>query len=93
MKYIQLVQFSPEEFKALIKDGYREQLEDFKTQWSKKELENEILTREETCSFLDIDASTLARWTKKGKIQSFGISGRRYYKKSQIMASLKEVKD
>ena len=47
-----------------------------------------LLTRKETTEYLKIDSSTLWSWTKKGKIKCYGISNRRYYKKSDIDSAL-----
>jgi hypothetical protein len=47
-----------------------------------------LLTRKETAEYLQIDLSTLWSWTKKGKIKCYGISNRRYYKRSDIDKAL-----
>ncbi|MEH6538266.1 MAG: helix-turn-helix domain-containing protein [Psychroserpens sp.] len=47
-----------------------------------------LLTRSETIDYLKIDSSTLWSWTKKGKIKCYGISNRRYYKRSDIEDAL-----
>ena len=47
------------------------------------------LTRNETVELLKIDPSTLWSWTKKGKLNSYGISNRRYYHKKEIIDYLK----
>ena len=44
----------------------------------------EYLTRNEVCKLLKIDLSSLHRWRKEGKIPSFGISNRVYFKRSDI---------
>ncbi|WP_338840569.1 helix-turn-helix domain-containing protein [Flavobacterium ginsenosidimutans] len=49
---------------------------------------NELLTRAEACSFLKINMTTLWNWSKKGKIISYGIGNRVYYKKSELLESL-----
>jgi regulator of protease activity HflC (stomatin/prohibitin superfamily) len=55
--------------------------------------ENEVLlTRDETYKFLQVDSSTLWRWTREGKIKFYGIGSRRYYKKSELLKSLIELK-
>lgn len=52
--------------------------------------ENEVyLTRKETAEFLKIDSSTLWHWTKKGKINSYGLGNRRYYNKKELIDILK----
>ena len=92
MKYQILLQnLSPEKLTELIKDGVKSQLEDFK-----KTLQthnpDELLTRTETCKFLQIDSSTLWHWTNKGKVIAYGIGNRRYYKKAELLESLKQLK-
>lgn len=54
-----------------------------------KEKSNDILlTRKEVCEMFKINPSTLFHWVKKGKIKAYGISGRRYYKKAELINSL-----
>jgi hypothetical protein len=88
---ILLQNLSPEKLTELIKDGVKSQLEDFK-----KTLQthnpDELLTRTETCKFLQIDSSTLWHWTNKGKVIAYGIGNRRYYKKAELLESLKQLK-
>ncbi|MGV0830241.1 helix-turn-helix domain-containing protein [Empedobacter brevis] len=50
--------------------------------------DEELLSREEASKFLKIDISTLWSWTKKGKINVYGIGSRKYYKKSELIESL-----
>ena len=81
-----------EDFKDLIKESVKSQLDDFA-----KELKvhnpDELLTREQTCEFLQIDSSTLWHYTKKGKVTAYGIGGsRRYFKKAELLESLKPLK-
>jgi len=87
---ILLQNLSPEKLTELIKDGVKSQLEDFK-----KTLQthnpDELLTRTETCKFLQIDSSTLWHWTNKGKVKAYGIGNRRYYKKAELLESLKPL--
>ena len=92
MEYQILLQnLSPEKLTELIKDGVKSQLEDFK-----KTLQthnpDELLTRTETCKFLQIDSSTLWHWTNKGKVIAYGIGNRRYYKKAELLESLQALK-
>ena len=53
---------------------------------------DELLTREQTCDFLQIDSSTLWHWTNKGKVIAYGIGNRRYYKKAELLQCLIPVK-
>jgi hypothetical protein len=75
----------------LIKDGVKSQLEDFKKTLNTHN-PDELLTREQTCKFLQIDSSTLWAWTNKGKVKAYGIGNRRYYKKAELLESLQLIK-
>jgi hypothetical protein len=75
----------------LIKEGVKSQLEDFKEIFNTHN-PDELLTRTETCKFLQIDSSTLWAWTNKGKVLAYGIGNRRYYKKAELLQSLKPLK-
>ena len=75
----------------LIKEGVKSQLEDFK-ETLQTHNPDELLTRIQTCKLLQIDSSTLWAWTKKGKVLAYGIGNRRYYKKAELLESLKQLK-
>jgi hypothetical protein len=48
----------------------------------------ELMTRQETADYFKVDMSTLHNWTKKGKLNAYGIGGRVYYKRSEIESRL-----
>lgn len=50
-----------------------------------------LLTREETAQYLKIGLSTLSRWVSKGAVVCYGIEGRKYFKKSELDASLEKL--
>ncbi|WP_313098742.1 helix-turn-helix domain-containing protein [Epilithonimonas sp.] len=52
------------------------------------QLQKELLTREETATFFDVDLSTLHNWKKKGILLPVGIGGRVYYRMSDIEKAL-----
>jgi len=79
---------TPEALVNLINENLKAQLNELKKELLYKEANEELLTREETCKLLQIDSSTLWHWTKKGKVKAYGIANRRYYKRSELMASL-----
>ena len=81
---------SPEKLTELIRNGVKSQLEDFKKEFNTYN-PDELLTRTETCKFLQIDSSTLWAWTNKGKVKAYGIGNRRYYKKAELLESLKPL--
>ena len=48
----------------------------------------EILSVKEVCELLGINRTTLWNWEKKGTVKSFGIEGRKFFKRSQILEML-----
>lgn len=76
----------------LVAENVRNQIQDLKPSPAPTSDNEVLLTREETCDFLKINSSTLWDWTNKGKVKAFGIGNRRYYKRSEILNSLKELK-
>lgn len=44
----------------------------------------ELLTRKETMQLLQISPVTLYKWTNTGKVKAYRISGRIYYKYSEL---------
>lgn len=53
---------------------------------------DQLLTRAEACDLLKIEQTTLYHWTRKGKIQCYGIANRRYYKKAELLECLTPLK-
>ena len=51
----------------------------------------DILTREETAQLLSISLPTLWSWTKKNALTAYGIGGRVYYKKDEVINSLIQI--
>jgi hypothetical protein len=88
---ILLESLTSKELTQLIKDGVKSQLEDFKETLNTHN-PDELLTRKETCKFLQIDSSTLWHWTNKGKVIAYGIGNRRYYKKAELLECLIPLK-
>lgn len=79
------------QLKQEILDDIKPLFEDLKRAYEpKKTIEN--LTRKETCAILKINLSTLWSWTKKGKLTSYGIGNRVYYKQSEVSDALIELK-
>lgn len=85
-----------EEFKALIKDEVREEIQNAlngqKENFSgEKQPESDcIMTRKEASTFLNISLTTLDNWTKKGIIPKHRINTSIRYKKSDIENLLKQ---
>ena len=88
---IQLIQLTPNELQNAIIEGMNQKLEELKTSFQPKE-PTELLTRSECSKILKINLTTLWNWTKQGKLVSYSISGRVYYKRSEVLESLIELK-
>ncbi|WP_425076179.1 helix-turn-helix domain-containing protein [Psychroserpens sp. S379A] len=80
------------ELTSLINQGLKTQLDDLSRKLLNKEDQTELLTRTEACELLKIDSSTLWAWTNKGKVKAYGISNRRYYKRTELIECLTPVK-
>jgi excisionase family DNA binding protein len=52
---------------------------------------DELLTREETSQLLKINLSTLWHWQKKGKLPTYSIGNRIYFKRGDIEKALIKV--
>lgn len=88
MKAVTITQISPEEFQSLLTSSIKNILNESKFTEQSSNLLEPLYTRDEAAKYLQIDLSTLNRWTKKGTIQSFGIGNRVYYKLEDIKKAL-----
>ncbi|MFT7351761.1 MAG: hypothetical protein ACI9XR_001520 [Flavobacterium sp.] len=60
-------------------------------QLSEKENEPELLTREQTCTLLSINKTSLWKHSKSGKLKSYGLGNRVFYKKSELLDAVKPL--
>lgn len=81
--FIQFIQVTPEQLQELILEGLRSEFESLKRDFHPKE-QDEYLTRQEVADLLKVDLSTVHNWTRKGKLQAYGLGHRVYYKRSEI---------
>jgi uncharacterized HAD superfamily protein len=81
-------QMSIEDLQNLLDSSISNSLKKLIEEKYKKDISEELMSREETCQFLKIDSSTLWHWTNKGKIKAYGIGSRRYYKRSDLLECL-----
>lgn len=82
---IQFIQTSPEQLSELISKNLVEHIQEIKKSIPHPE---QLLTREQVAELLDIDLSTLWHWTKAGRLKSYGIANRIYFKRSEIEQAL-----
>jgi hypothetical protein len=82
---------TPDDLKQIIKEVFKEEFAEF-TKQLVTEKPDELLNSEETCKLLKITLTTLWRWTKSGKVICYGIAGRRYFKKNELLERLVVLK-
>ena len=80
---IQFIQSSPEELEDRIYIRLKSEIDIIKSDFQPK-LPTEYLTRNQVKEMLDVDLSTIHNWTKRGKLQAYGIGNRIYYKRSEV---------
>ena len=90
MQTVQFISCSPEQLQNAITENVRGQLEELKKSFQPKTPE-EFLSRKATAKLLNINLSTLHLWAKKRILQSYGISGKVYYKRSEVESALIEL--
>jgi hypothetical protein len=88
---ILLSEMTPEQLEQLVGKSVKSQFIEFTKALANLQANDELMSRDETCAFLKINASTLWHWTNKGKVTAFGIGSRRYYKRSQLLECLKPL--
>ena len=53
--------------------------------------EKELLTRIEVCELLSINKTSLWKHTKSGRLKSYGLGNRVYYKRSEVIGAVKPI--
>jgi len=92
MNLLQFIQITPEQLANLIDEKLKNRIQILKDDILNIESQEDLLTREEACKLLQINSSTLWHWQNKGKVKAYGIGNRRYYKRSELLQSLIELK-
>lgn len=87
MAQIQFISTSPQELQTQISGEIKIQLDEFLKNFTPKQ-PNDYLTRKQVSEMFDVDISTVANWQKTGKLRPLGISGRVYFLRSEVEASL-----
>ena len=92
MQQIAITQLTPQDLKQLIREVVQQELSSLTDSHSNTEVDR-LNSREKTAKdILDVDLSTLHRWTQQGKIKAHAIGNRIYYKDSSIEEALVEIK-
>ncbi len=84
MGTIQFISTNPTDLVAELKNSLIAELTEKLSAQFQPIQPTEYLTRSEVCKLLKINLSTLHRWTKQGKLPSYGISNRIYFKRSEV---------
>ena len=91
MQQIAITQLTPQDLKQLIKEAIQQERASYEESLSNTEVDR-LNSREKTATdILDVDLSTLHRWTQQGKIKAHAIGNRIYYKDSSIEEALIEI--
>ena len=89
MESIQIIT-TPNEFKKEIVNDVKTHLDEFLKNF-KPEPQKEYLSRNDVAKMFGVDISTVSNWQKSGKLNPLGISGRVYFLRSEVEASLKPI--
>lgn len=90
MSQIQFIQTTPEQLKNEINEGVKTQLQEFLKHFAPIQ-PKEYLTRSDVAKMFNVDISTVSNWQKSGKLNPLGISGRVYFLRTEVEASLKPL--
>ena len=89
METIQIIT-TPNEFKKEIANEVKTHLDDFLKHFTPVQ-PKEYLTRSDVAKMFSVDISTISNWQKSGKLNPLGISGRVYFLRTEVEASLKPL--
>lgn len=56
-----------------------------------QQVENNLLTQDETCKLLSINKTTLWKHSKSGKLKKYGIGNRVFFKRSEVLEAVKPI--
>jgi hypothetical protein len=92
IKTLQIQQISVVELSSIIKNSLREEITNLnqKSLDTSKEQE-ELLTRKDVLEMLKISSVTLWNWQKVGKIKVYKFSNKCFYKRNELIDSLKSL--
>lgn len=84
---IQFVATSPQQLQREISESVKIHLDDFLRHF-KPEPPKEYLTRNDVAKMFSVDISTVHNWSKNGRLKPLALSGRIYFLRSEVEASL-----
>ena len=92
-KSFNLIQALIENFSQLDKEWLTEQFKDLKKELSSQNDKEDLMTREQVLELLQINPTTLWNWQNSNKITVYKFVNKNYYKRSEILESLKPLKN
>ena len=87
MQTLQFIGLTPQEFKKDLLESIEEVLSSIEEQ-KKPEETLELLTTKEVAKILRVNKQTVRRWTEAGRLKSYGIGNRVYYKRHEVEGCL-----
>ena len=90
MNSFQFTQIEPQQLNDYITAAIRSQLKLFLDEL-KHQQPDEWLTREDASKLLKVSISTVNNWKKVGKLISYGIGNRVYFRRSEVERCLKTL--
>lgn len=91
MSKITIIQASSEEMEEAFGKRIEVEFDKFKLHFQPKE-PDDLMTRLEVAELFKCDISTIHNWTAKGKLKSYGIGNRVYYRRKEVLESLIPLK-
>ncbi|MCF8409074.1 MAG: helix-turn-helix domain-containing protein [Crocinitomicaceae bacterium] len=90
MSQVQLIQVTPNELADIISENVKCHLKELFTEFkgSKKEEEQEFLTRKETAELFKVSLVTIHDWSNNGILKPYKLGNRTYYKYSELKEAL-----
>jgi excisionase family DNA binding protein len=85
-----VVTMQMDEFEQFIRNIFQNEFSKMKND-SQPESSAELMTIEETQAYLNVSKVTIHKWKKKKMIQSYRIGRKIYFKKHELLESLKSI--
>lgn len=82
----------PDELKTIIKDCLLEALAENVNPQQLAEKDDPLIKLSEACRLLGVSSVTIHAWKKTGLIPFYRISNKIYFKKNELINSLKKIK-
>lgn len=88
MNTVQLIQVTPEQIQAYVKEAVSSLLEDYSKKFIPEKQPEDFLTRQDVADKFRVNLSTIHNWVKAGKLKQYGIGNRVYFRRSEVDESL-----